>query len=212
MRPNRLTSSRLVRRVILAILVAIITPAFLFTAEPKSEKVLIVYFSRVGISESFAGEDAVSSASLPEGNTIVIANMIHDEIGGELHQITTVKKYPGNYRKTTEIALDEQKRGARPKLSRDIGDLDSYDTVFLGYPNWWGTIPMAVFTFLEAHDLSGKNVIPFVTHGGSALGTSVRDIARICPNAIIKDGLAIYASDVNRSRNRVNEWLRKLGY
>ena len=179
---------------------------------PQAKKILIVYFSRVGTSRAFDGVDAVASASLPKGNTIVIAKMVHDVVGGDMFQIMTVTPYPAAYKETTDVALKEQHDNARPKLAGRVKNLADYDVVFLGYPNWWGTLPMPLFTFLEEHDFSGKTIVPFCTHEGSRLGTSERDIARLCPKAKLLEGFAVRGSSVDEARNDVNAWLSKLGY
>jgi len=179
---------------------------------PATPRTLIVFFSRVGSSKSFQGIDAVSSASLPQGNTIVVANMIHDIAGGDLFQIVTVDPYPAKYRDTTDVALEEQRRNARPKLATHVNDISKYDVIFIGYPNWWSTLPMPVFSFLEEYNLAGKTIIPFCTHEGSGLGASERDIARLSPKAKLLTGLAIRGSSANDSKKEVQEWLSKLGY
>ena len=183
-------------------------------SEPKESgaDILIVYFSRVGVSESSDGVAAVSSASLPDGNTIVIANMIAEATGGKLFQIITEKLYPAGYDDTTDLAAEEQDGAERPALKSHVDNWESYDTIFLGYPNWWGTCPMAVFTFLEEYSFSGKTIIPFCTHEGSRLGSSERDIAALCPNATLLKGLAIRGSSVNDAREDVENWLDELGY
>lgn len=189
------------------------------SSEEVSEKtnILIVYFSRVGITPFSKDVDAISSASLVNndseliGNTTIIANMIHDTVGGDLFQIMTVKSYPVDYDETTDVAQQEQRDNARPELSTHVEDMDTYDVIFLGYPNWWGTIPMPVFTFLEEYDFSGKTIIPFCTHEGSRLGSSVSDIAALCPDAILLDGLAIRGSNVSSAQNDVADWLREVG-
>jgi flavodoxin len=175
-------------------------------------KALIVYFSRVGSSKPFTRVDAVSSASLPRGNTIVIANMVRDAVGADMFQIVTVNPYPADYDETTDAALKEQHANARPKLSTHVARMADYDTIFLGYPDWWGTLPMPVFSFLEEYDFSGKTIIPFCTHEGSGLGGSLRDIARFCPKAKLLEGLAIRGSSVDRASNEVSAWLARLGY
>lgn len=177
----------------------------------NDSKILIVYFSRIGISESFEGVDVVSSASLPNGNTITIANMIADATGGDLTQIITEQVYPANYDDTIALAADEQDSDFRPDLKGSVENWDSYDTIFLGYPNWWGTLPMAVFTFLEEYDFSGKTIIPFCTHDGSRLGSSERDIAKTAPEATLLSGLAIRGSSADGSRGEVEDWLEDLG-
>ena len=102
----------------------------------------------------------------------------------------------------------------RPELAATISpeDMEKYDVIFLGYPNWWGTIPMAMFTFLEQYDLSGKTIVPFCTHGGGGLGRGVDDITRISPNATILQGFAVNGGSVSRAQNDVADWLRGLGY
>lgn len=108
------------------------------------------------------------------------------------------------------MALKEQRGDARPKLATHVENMDDYDVIFLGYPNWWGTIPMPVFTFLEEYDFSGKTVIPFCTHEGSRLGRSIQDIKKLYPQAILLDGLAIRGADVGKAQDDVSRWLRKL--
>ncbi|MBP2657489.1 MAG: hypothetical protein H6Q69_521 [Firmicutes bacterium] len=156
------------------------------------KKILIAYFSRTG-------------------NTRDIANQIHANIGGDLFEIATVDPYPADYNGTVDKAKREQENNYRPKLATDVKNMDSYDVVFVGYPNWWGTMPMAVFTFLEGYNFSGKTIVPFSTHEGSGLGRSVNDIRALCPQATIFDGLAIRGSDAKNAQNDVSAWLRKLG-
>ena len=177
----------------------------------RTHKILIAYFSRVGSSESFAGVDAVSSASLPNGNTITIAKMIQKEVGGDMFQIVTAKPYPANYRATTDVAQDEQKKNARPKLATRLKNVADYDIVFVGYPDWWGTIPMPLFSFFEEYDFSGKTIIPFCTHEGSGLGSSERDIAKICPKSKIAEGLAVRGSGAEGAQDAVKKWIKGLG-
>jgi flavodoxin len=155
--------------------------------------------------------DAVSSASLPEGNTIVVANLVHAAVGGDLFQVMTVDPYPSSYDATTAQALKEQDANARPKLSTHVPNMADYDRIYLGYPDWWGTLPMPIFTFLEEYDFSGKTIIPFCTHEGSGLGRSERDIAKLCPKAKLLKGLAIRGSSVDRARGEVEAWLAGLG-
>ena len=185
----------------------------------KSEikKILIVYFSRVGNTNFSNDVDALASASIRienkklTGNTQVIANMINKSVGGDVFEITTVKTYPVNYRDTTDLAKQEQKSNARPKLSSHVKGMENYDVVFLGYPDWWGTIPMPVYTFLEEYDFSGKSIVPFSTHEGSGLGSSVRDIKKLCPDSNILDGLEVLCSNVTNAQSDVENWLKKNG-
>ena len=103
--------------------------------------------------------------------------------------------------------MSEKKSNARPELASHVINMDQYDTIFLGYPNWWGTFPMAVFTFLEEYNFTEKSIWPFCTHEGSGLGTSERDIKRICPTAKVVNGLAIRGGSVNGSENALRRWL-----
>jgi flavodoxin len=160
-------------------------------AASGGSKVLVAYFSQTG-------------------NTEAVANQIVSKTGATLYRITTVKPYPDNYSDCTRVAKQEQNDNARPELATHVADMASYDIIFLGYPNWWGTIPMALFTFLEEYDLTGKIIIPFCTHDGSALGRSERDITALAPNSTIKRGLAIRGSRARQSESDIDKWLAGL--
>ncbi len=170
----------------------------------KEKKCLIAYFSREG-NNTVGGR----IVNLPVGNTKIIAMMIQEMTEGDVFRIDTVKPYPEDYTETTSVARKELKGHARPELSGHVEDMETYDVVILGYPNWWGTMPMAVFSFLEEYDFSGKTIMPFCTHEGSGLGQSVSDIARICSQSTILEALAVRGGDAKRARNEVSEWLRK---
>ena len=144
------------------------------------------------------------------GNTREIAGQIRDRTGGDLFEIKTVNAYPTEYRACTDAAKKEQNENARPALSTKIDDMDDYGVVFIGYPNWWGTIPMALFTFFEQYDFSGKTVIPFCTHEGSGFGRSVSDIEKLCPKSTLLEGVAIRGSGVKSAQNTVGAWLEKI--
>ncbi|MFA4859347.1 flavodoxin [Methanoregula sp.] len=118
---------------------------------------------------------------------------------------------PEDYSKATEAAKEDLRINARPKLSRHLATLDPYDRIFLGYPTWWGTMPMPVFTFLEEYDLAGKTIAPFCTHEGSGLGGSVADIKNLCPKSVVHDGLAVRGRAVYEAADQVSLWLRELG-
>jgi len=172
----------------------------------KEKKCLIAYYSR-------KGNNYVSGriVNLPVGNTEVAANMIKEITDGELFHIDTVNEYPEDYTETTNVAKQELRDNVRPELLDHVEDMDSYDVIFLGYPDWWGTMPMAVFTFLEEYNFSGKTIIPFCTHEGSGLGHSEKDIAQLCPKATILKGLAIHGTRVNAAKKDVTNWLSKIG-
>lgn len=167
-------------------------------------KYLIAYFSRKG--NNYVSGQIVD---LPIGNTEAIAKIIQKNTDGDMFPIDTVRSYPEGYHETTEIAKKELDNEERPELSNAVSDMDSYDTVFLGYPNWWGTMPMAVFTFLESYDFSGKTIIPFCTHEGSGLGHSVENIKKLCPKAEVKNSIAINGSRANNANREVEEWIQR---
>jgi flavodoxin len=167
---------------------------------------LIAYFSRKG--NNYLGGRI---ENLPIGNTEVVANIIQAMTGSHLFQIQTVKSYPGDYTETTIVAQDELSADARPELAEMVDSMDSYDVIYLGYPNWWGTMPMAVFTFLESYDFSGKTIVPFCTHEGSGMGRSERDIKKLCPGAKVLSGLAIKGGSVGRADKDLASWMKKLG-
>ena len=171
-----------------------------------NSKSLIAYFSRKG--NNYVGGSIVN---LPIGNTAVVAKKIQELTGSDTFEIKTIKSYPEDYTETTNVAKEELSNNFRPELTEIVDDMDSYDVIYIGYPNWYGTMPMAVFTFLESYDFSGKTIIPYCTHEGSGLGQSVRDIKKLCPNSRVLDGLAIKGGSVNRNQNDVSAWLHKLG-
>ena len=170
-----------------------------------NSKSLIAYFSRKG--NNYVNGSIVN---LPIGNTEVIAKKIQKLTGSDFLQIKTVKSYPDDYTETTNVAQEEKRKNARPELVEKVNDMDSYDVIYIGYPNWWGTMPMAVFTFLEAYDFSGKNIAPYCTHEGSGMGSSERDIKKVCPHSKVLPGLAITGGSVDRSDKDVENWLKKL--
>lgn len=157
-------------------------------AETKSngKKILIAYFSH-------------------SGNTSQAAEQIHALTGGDIAELKTETPYPTSYNECTEIAKQERETNARPKLATKIGNINNYDVIFIGYPIWWYTAPMAVHTFLESHDLSGKTVIPFCTSGGSDISESLPAIQNLCPNSAILPGLTA------NNPNDIKPWLSKIG-
>ena len=169
-------------------------------------KCLVAYFSRPG--NNYVNGSIVN---LPVGNTEVVAKMIREMTGSDLFHIEPVKAYPEDYTETTGVAQEELRARARPKLTGHVESMDSYDRIFLGYPNWWGTMPMPVCTFLEECDLSGKTIAPFCTHEGSGLGRSIADIRKLCPKSTVLEGLAIRGGDVGNAKDTVAGWLRDTG-
>lgn len=167
--------------------------------------ILIVYYSRKGENYWSGG-----IKKLTKGNTEIVAEMIKEAVGGELFEIDTVKPYSDDYNTCTKEAQQELRANARPELKKYIDSLEGFDTVFVGYPNWWGTMPMAMFTFLEHYDLSGKTIIPFCTNEGSGMGSSEEDLKKICIGAAVENGMAIRGSEAAKSGDRVSAWAKNM--
>ena len=145
-------------------------------------------------------------------NGINISNFIHDAVGGDIVKLETEEPYTDNYNDLLDIAQEEQRENARPALSTKIDNIDEYDTIFLGYPNWWGDMPMPIYTFLDEYDLSGKTIAPFITHGGSGLSGTPENIKKEEPNATVTEGLAVNGSSSRNSQSTVNNWLAEIGF
>lgn len=141
------------------------------------------------------------------GNTEAAASIIQELTGGELFRIEPARAYSEDYNECIAEAQADQKRDARPELKTYPENIELYDVVYLGYPNYWGTMPMAVFTFLERFDFSGKTIRPFCTHEGSGMGGSINDIKRLCPGAKVEAGLAIRGGSVDRSKKDIGKWI-----
>ena len=171
----------------------------------KQDKILIAYFSRPG--NNYVNGKIVN---LPVGNTEVLANLIGEITKGDIFRIDTVTPYPYDYKETTDVAGKELREKARPKLSDRVQDINLYDIFLLGYPNWWGTIPTPVATFLSEYNFAGKTIAPFCTNEGSGLGRSIADIKELCPKSTILDGLAIRGGNVKGARTEVLNWLREI--
>lgn len=193
------------------------------TAEAESSEagaqssLLVAYFSYAENAALPDDVDASASASIQPwngaltGNTGVVADMIAQATGADLFSIRTVEQYPDTYDATIDQGQQEQSEGARPELATHLENLDSYDTIFLGFPNWWGDMPMAVYSFLDEVDLSGKTVIPFVTSGGSGFSNTISTIQQMEPQATVQEGLSIGASSATGAQQQVESWLSELG-
>ncbi len=169
----------------------------------SDSKILIAYFSRKG--KNYYGGSIVD---LSVGNTEVAARMIEKITGGEMFKIEPVNEYSADYQTCTEEAKAELDKKARPELANYNKSIEDYDVIILGYPNWWSTMPMPVFTFLERYDFSGKTILPFCTHEGSGMGRSEKDIQSVCSRATILKGLPIQGSYVKSAENVITEWLK----
>ena len=167
-------------------------------------KSIVVYFSKTG--ENYSNGSVVN---LSKGNTEVAAEFIRDITGADLFHIEPTTVFPTDYYACTDVAKEEMNANARPELKRwPATDLSEYDVVYVGYPIWWGTFPMAVFTFLEKYNWAGKTIMPFSTHEGSGLGHSESDIKRICTGADVKRGLAIHGTGVKSSKGAIEKWIK----
>lgn len=168
-------------------------------------KVLVAYFSR--------GDENYSVGRISKGNTQKVAEEIARQTRGTLFRIETVRTYPTTYREATEAAQQEKTAQARPALKTAVPDLTGYDTVYIGYPIWWGDMPMAVYTFLESADLAGKTVYPFLTHEGSGVSGTDRKIAAAASKASVRTPLALKGSvaqkDAAAVQKAVSDWLKK---
>lgn len=163
---------------------------------------IIIYFSRAD-ENYFGGEKRY----IETGNTEVIARMIQKQTGADLFKIEPLHPYAADYDTCIAEARQDLRSKARPELVSYPENLDRYDTVYLGYPNYWGTAPMHVFTLLEKYDFSGKTIKPFCTHEGSGMGHSERDVKNACPWATVAHGLAVYGSSVYGAEDVVKSWI-----
>lgn len=199
---------------------------------PESKNILIAYFTWAdnttvadadasiqsalehygNMGDKNSGVDAVTSASvLVPGNTAVMAEYIHDFVGGDLFSIQVEEPYPDNYDDTLDRAADELDADARPALKTHVENFDQYDIIFLGMPNWWYSCPMAIKAFVEEYDFTGKTVIPFVAHGTGGISGSVRDMRECLPeDCTVLDPIGVYRPDIAGCKPEIETWLREL--
>lgn len=185
------------------------------TGENGDTNILIAYFTAAENS----GVDAVSSASYSMvngeavGRLCAIANMIQIKTGGELFSIQTSVVYPTDGGELIEYAAEEQANDARPELTSHIDDLEQYDVIFVGYPNWWADLPQVMYSFFDEYDFSGKTIIPFNVHNGSRLSRTVQTIAELEPEATVEtNAFTISEHNVPEAEKEVADWLEELGY
>lgn len=162
----------------------------------KNRNVLVAYFSRTG--------ENYNVGKISKGNTHIIAEMIAEETGGKLFQIEPVNPYPDEYNACVDIAKTEKENKSRPAIKGDIA-VEKYDVIYIGYPNWWGDMPMPVYTFIEKHDWQGKTVIPFCTHEGSGLSDTENKIKKACDGATVLNGLAICGTTAQKSQEQARK-------
>ena len=169
-------------------------------------KTLIAYFSRA--DENYFGG---AMRYVKVGNTEIVSNLMKEMLPADTFKIEMKEPYSPVYMTCIEEAKQHLRANARPELESVPESIDGYDTVILAYPNYWGTMPMAVFTFLERFDFSGKTILPLCTNEGSGMGGSERDIKRLCPGATVKAGLSITGSSAANAAGSVKRWLSQNG-
>ena len=181
--------------------------------EVGTGKVLVAYFSWADNAVLEDGVDAVTSPSVvPPGDVQQLAGWVQEEAGGDLFSIRVTDPYPSDWDACLERANEERGDDARPELQENVEDMGQYDTVFLGYPNWWYGVPMALLTFLEQNDPSGKNVYLFCSHGTGGLADSVEQITEAVPEAVISDDIFdCYEEDAASSEEEIRSWVSGLG-
>lgn len=173
------------------------------TAQANDSKMAVVYFS----DPETEHQDDV------EGSTQYLANIIHQQIGADVYRIEPQKAYAVNHKILVADAKAELLRDARPAIKDTIGDLSQYDTIFLGYPIWWGDLPMPVYTFLESHDLAGKKINIFSTHGGSGLAGTVEKIANQESRADVNlNAYTVHRNEIDGAAASLSDWLKQSGY
>lgn len=171
-----------------------LVPGMAMAAETQTgkQKILVAYFSW-------------------SGNTREIAKSIHKRVGGDLFEIVPATSYPTDYNACLDQSAEELKRQHRPPLKTHVANMKQYDVIFLGYPNWWATVPMPVASFLEEYDFSGKTIVPFCSHGGGRLGQSTSAIAKLCPRSTILEALSIHYDGGTTLQSDITAWLRRIG-
>jgi flavodoxin len=181
-------------------------------------KILVVYFSMPETDKpnNMTQEEDNSVVVINGkvyGNTQYVANVIQENTGADIFRIEPRVAYPKNHTTLVDQAAKEQRDKFRPVISADIKNIKDYDTIFLGYPNWWGDMPMILYTFLETYDLSGKTIIPFNTHGGSGFSNTISTINGLQPGStVIRNGFTVSRNSVQESRADIIKWLEELGY
>lgn len=206
--------------------------------EQDSHHILIAYFTRLDNTEATLDEiiqgggpygslgdsfesadvDAIASASITvvngqaQGNVETMAQMIQNTVSGDLFSIQTADSYPVNYDELIDLGGEEKSAAARPELSTQVENMADYDVIFLGYPNWWYDMPMAMYSFLEEYDLSGKTIIPFAASAGSGFSGTISSIQELEPEAVVmENGLHIPMGDVANGQAEIETWISELG-
>lgn len=194
----------------------LLSPALSHAADANETKPLVVYFSmpETDNPHNMTREEENSTVVIDGkvlGNTQYVAMLIQEMTGGDIFRIIPQVPYPTDHRTLVDLAKEEQNTNARPAISGTV-NVAGYDVIFLGYPNWWGDMPMILYTFLEQYDLSGKTIIPFCTHGGSGLSSTVQAIQNCQPDAtVIRNSYVLSRNRMERAPSGVAEWLKEIG-
>ena len=192
------------RNLFLGIFVFMVLITSAYSAEAKT---LVVIFSRA--------DENYSVGYVEKGNTMILAEMIADKTGAELFEVKPAKKYPADYDTCTDVAKREQNQNARPAILEDK-DISGYDTIFFGYPVWWGDIPMCMYTFIEAHEWNGKKIIPFCTHEGSGIARTEGTLKRTMKGAEVRKPFSMRGATAQNNRKNaekeISGWLKGLGF
>jgi flavodoxin len=180
-----------------------------------SGRILIAYFSHQSQwddIDNLTGASRVVVDGTVIGHVEHVANTIHRMTGGDLFVIRTIQNYPVPHRQLLDAAQQELRENARPRLASRIPNLQNYDTIFIGYPNWWRDMPMPLYSFLEDHNFEGKTIIPFILHGGSGHSGTIDRIIQLQPQAsVVRDALVFHRNNLARTESEVRTWLRRIG-
>ena len=203
-----------------AVACGVLFPGALATSALAAEvrgRILVVYFS-------MPETDNPNNMTREEDNSVVVVNgkvlgntqyvalLIQQMTSGDIFRIEALKPYPKDHRTLVAQAKEEQAKSDRPVIAGKVENMAAYDTIFIGYPNWWADMPMILYTFLESYDLSNKTIIPFITHGGSGFSNTISTISRLQPKArVVKDGFVVSRDRVDGAEPEVAKWLARLG-
>lgn len=168
------------------------TPEIVDASSEKGSESLVVYFSR-------------------SGNTENVAKSIQSQTNSDIFELVPVTPYSDDYDTVADVAQEEQSSNARPAISETIENIQQYDVIYVGFPIWWGDMPMILYTFFDTYDLSEKTIAPFCTSGGSGLSDTVNEIRSLEPNATVLDGLHIGSESSSQPDEAVSQWIREIG-
>ncbi len=182
------------KRIILTVILAL-------AAVAATAQTLVVYYSKPG--ENYTQDGIVN---LKKGNTQEVAERIQKLAKADIFRVESVKNYPDSYTELINVAKEEMNSKARPEIKGDI-DISKYDTIYIGWPCWWGTLPMCMFTFIEKHDWTGKTVIPFTTHEGSGFGSGLRDLKAAVKGATVTKGLSLRGTAARSSDAQIEKFV-----